>query len=329
MKNISLGSTGVQVSQLCLGSMGFGWTASESESFAVLDAFVDAGGNFIDTADVYSRWLPGHKGGEAESIIGRWMKERGNRDSIVIATKVRGEMWPGADGQGLSRAHIERAAEDSLRRLQVETIDLYQCHWFDENVPIDQTLRAMENLVKAGKVRHIGISNFPAPLIRAALAVSRQHNLPRFETLQPHHNLVHRVEWEGELQQLCLDADLGVIPYSPLAGGFLTGKYAKGGARVASQRASGAKQYFTPDGWAVLDAVRAVAAAHGASCAAVALAWQMAQPGITAPIVGANSPAQLSEQLPALVLELSSAEFNALNAASKPFLEPARVVSRD
>ncbi|HXU24266.1 MAG TPA: aldo/keto reductase, partial [Tepidiformaceae bacterium] len=256
MQHTALGSTGMQVSRLCLGSMGFGWTASERESFSVMDAFADAGGNFIDTADVYSRWLPGHKGGEAETIIGRWMKQRGNRGEMVIATKVRGEMWPGPDGQGLSRQHIARAVEDSLRRLQTETIDLYQCHWFDDAVPIEETLRAMEDLIKAGKVRRIGLSNFPAPLIRAALNVSARHGLPRFETLQPHHSLVHRAEWEGELQQLCLAENFGVIPYSPLASGFLTGKYERGAAKVSSQRANAVKQYFTPDGWRTLDAVR-------------------------------------------------------------------------
>ena len=323
MQHTALGSTGMQVSRLCLGSMGFGWTASERESFSVMDAFADAGGNFIDTADVYSRWLPGHKGGEAETIIGRWMKQRGNRGEMVIATKVRGEMWPGPDGQGLSRQHIARAVEDSLRRLQTETIDLYQCHWFDDAVPIEETLRAMEDLIKAGKVRRIGLSNFPAPLIRAALNVSARHGLPRFETLQPHHSLVHRAEWEGELQQLCLAENFGVIPYSPLASGFLTGKYEPGAAKVSSQRANAVKQYFTPDGWRTLDAVRETAKSRGTSCSAVALAWQLAQPGITAPIVGANSPAQLAEQIPALSLELSKVELDALNAVSQPFLTPA------
>ena len=324
MQQAALGSTDIQVSRLCLGSMGFGWTASEAESFRVLDAFVEAGGNFIDTADVYSRWLPGHNGGEAETIIGRWMKARGNRDDMIIATKVRGEMWPGPDGQGLSRQHIARAAEDSLRRLQAETIDLYQCHWFDESVPIEETLRAMEELIKAGKVRHIGLSNFPASRIRAALSTSAQYNLPRFETLQPHHSLVHRAEWEGELQELCLAENFGVIPYSPLASGFLTGKYERGGAKVSSQRANAVKQYFTADGWLALDAVRRIAATRGTSCSAVALAWQLAQPGITAPIVGANSAAQLAEQLPALSLELTELELQALNAASEPFLMPSQ-----
>ena len=320
MKQVPLGPTGLQVSQLCLGSMGFGWTASPTDSFAVMDAFVEAGGTFIDTADIYSRWIPGHKGGEAEEIIGRWMKERGNRARIVIATKVRGQMWDGPGGEGLSRAHIVRAAEDSLRRLQVETIDLYQCHWPDEAVPLDETLRALEELVTAGKVRFIGASNYRLPALRDALAMSAKHNLPRFATLQPHHNLVHRKEWEEGLQATCIAENIGVIPYSPLAGGFLTGKYVRGGERVASQRSGGVRQYFTPDGWSALDALREVADARKTTCAAVALAWQLAQPGITAPIVGANSPAQLGDQLPALSLTLSTTEMGRLDAASQPFL---------
>ena len=320
MKNVSLGSTGLHVSQLCLGSMQFGWTADETQSFAVLDAFAEAGGNFIDTADVYSRWAPGNSGGESEAIIGRWMQARGNRASIVIATKARGPMWDGPDGEGLSRSHLMRAAEDSLRRLHVETIDLFQCHWFDEKTPIEETLRAFEDLVKAGKVRHIGASNYPTPLLEEAQLAATRHNLPRFETLQPHHSLVHRGEFEHGPQQFCLANNLGVIPYSPLAGGFLTGKYVKDGERVTSQRIGGVKQYFTPEGWAALDTLRAVAMNRRTTPAAVALAWQMAQPGITAPIVGANTPAQFAEQLPALELTLDADELAKLDGASQPFL---------
>jgi len=327
MKTTELGRTGTQVSRLCMGSMQFGWTADETASFAVLDAFVEAGGNFIDTADIYSNWVPGNKGGDAEEIIGRWMKARANRSDLVIATKLRGRMWEGEDGDGLGRAHIMRACEDSLRRLQVETLDLYQSHWFDDRVPIEESLRAFEELVKAGKVRYIGASNYQVHHLTEMLEVAAAHNLPRYETLQPHHSLVHRKEYEEGLQALCLANGIGVIPYSPLGGGFLTGKYVKGGERVKSQRAGGVRQYFNDDGWRALDAVRAVANAHQTTPSAVALAWQLAQPGIASPIVGANSVAQFAEQLPALELQLNTAELEALNAASAPFLAEGSVHS--
>ena len=320
MPRVLLGKTGLSVSKFCLGSMQFGWTSDERQSFAVMDSFVAAGGNFIDTADIYSRWHEGNKGGESEEIIGRWIKARGNRDEVIVATKLRGPMWDGPDGEGLSRSHVMRAADHSLKRLQVETIDLYQCHWFDEKTPIEETLRAFEDLVKAGKVRHIGASNYPPALLTAALAAAKEHSLPAFATLQPHHSLVHRKEYEHGLQAVCASEGLGVVPYSPLAGGFLTGKYTKGGAAVKSARAGGVKQYFSHEGWTALDAVREVAAKHETSCAAVALAWQMATPGITAPIVGANTPEQLAEQLPALDLQLTADDLSQLDAASRPFL---------
>lgn len=328
MKNVSLGSTDLDVSQLCLGTMQFGWTTDEDSANAVMDAFVEADGNFIDTADVYSSWAEGNPGGVSEEVIGRWMKLRRNRESIVLATKVRGRMWDGPDGEGLSRKHIVRAVEDSLRRLQVDTIDLYQCHSSDEKTPIEETLRAFEELLKSGKVRHIGASNFPLPMIEEAFAVAKQNNLPAFEVLQPHHSLVHRNEFEDGLQQFCIEHEMGVIPYSPLAGGFLTGKYEKGGERVRSQRSGGVKKYFTDDGWAVLDAVRSVATAHDTTPAAVALAWQMAQPGITAPIVGANTPEQLADQLPGVGLELSAPELAQLDKASNPFLRHGEFESK-
>ncbi|MEO8541638.1 MAG: aldo/keto reductase [bacterium] len=321
MQKVPLGRTGLEVSRLCLGSMQFGWTADEAASFAVMDAFAEAGGNFIDTADIYSNWAAGNQGGDSELIIGRWMKERGNRGGMVVATKLRGRMWDGPDGDGLGRGHIIRACEDSLRRLQVETIDLYQTHWFDENVPIEETLRAFEELVKAGKIRHIGASNYRPHLLKDALNVAAANNLPGYATLQPHHSLVHRREYEEELAGICTEYGLGVIPYSPLAGGFLTGKYAKGGERVQSPRAGGVRQYFTDEGWAALEAVKTVAQAHSTTPSAVALAWQMTVPGITSPIVGANSPAQLADQLPALTLELTAADREVLLAASRPFLD--------
>ena len=319
MQMTTLGSTGLNVSRLCLGSMQFGWTADEEQSFAVMDAFGEAGGNFIDTADVYSNWAQENRGGESEEIIGRWMKARANRASLVIATKLRGRMWEGADGEGLARAHVLRAADESLRRLQTDYLDFYQCHWPDDATPIEETLRAFEELVKVGKVRHVGVSNFPVARMQEALDVALAHNLPRFEALQPHHSLVHRKEFEDGPQQFCVRQSMGVIPYSPLAGGFLTGKYIKGGPRVASQRSSSVSEYFTAQGWGVLDVVRTVAEAHRTTPSAVALAWQLAQPGITASIVGANTPQQLADQLPAPGLALNDTDFATLETASAPF----------
>jgi aryl-alcohol dehydrogenase-like predicted oxidoreductase len=314
-----LGSTGLLVSNLCLGTMQFGWTADERASFAVMDAFVEARGNFLDTADVYSRWAPGNPGGVSEQIIGRWVKERGNRDSLIIATKVRGRMWAGPDGEGLSRAHIVRAVEDSLRRLQIETIDLYQCHSPDEKTPIEETLRAFDGLISSGKVRHIGASNFTAEQLAKALRVADEEGLPHFEALQPHHNLVHRAEYEAELASLCEREGIAVIPYSPLAAGFLTGKYRPGQPQPRSARAGRVREYMNSPGFAVLEAIDGVAAAHQATPAAVALAWQMTRPAIVAPIIGANSPEQLADLLPAADLKLSADEIAALDRISASF----------
>jgi len=315
MKLRQLGTSDLRVSAICLGTMQFGWTADEGESFAVLDAFVEAGGNFLDTADVYSSWVPDHPGGEAEVVVGRWLKQRGNRDRIVVATKARGKMWDGPDGEGLSRAHLLRAAEDSLRRLQVDTIDLYQCHWPDENTPIEETLRAFEELIAAGKVRYIGASNYwVSRLAEAQRAADAQ--LPRFVSLQPHYNLVHRDEFEGELEAFCASERLGVIPYSPLAGGFLTGKYRPGQELPETPRRHGAKGYMNEQGFRVIAALDAVAAAHGATVAAVALAWLLAKPTITAPIIGANTPEQLADLLPAAELQLTAEETRSLDEAS-------------
>jgi aryl-alcohol dehydrogenase-like predicted oxidoreductase len=316
MNTTQLGTTGLSVSNLCLGTMQFGWTADEAASFAVMDAFVAAGGNFIDTADIYSSWSPGNPGGVSEEIIGRWMKARGNRSSVVIATKVRGAMWKGDDGEGLSRAHITRAVEDSLRRLQVDTIDLYQCHWPDDKTPIEETLTVFDELIKAGKIRHIGASNYSAAQLGAALKAADENKLPRFATLQPHHNLVHRMEYEAELAALCASAGMGVIPYSPLAGGFLSGKYRSGQPLPDSQRAGRVKEYMTDAGFRAVDALDAVAAAHNTSVPAVALAWQMTRPAVTGPIIGANTLDQLTALLPASDLQLSAAEVAALDAAS-------------
>ena len=316
MQQHSFGTTDLTVSQLCMGTMQFGWTADERSSFAVLDAFVDAGGNFLDTADVYSNWTPGNPGGVSEEILGRWLKERGNRDRMVIATKVRAKVWDGPDGEGLSRSHILRAAEESLRRLQIETIDHYQCHWPDEDTPIEETLAAFEELIDAGKVRYIGVSNYSPALLAEALRTADEKHLSRFVSFQPHYNLMNRSEFEGALADLCDSERLAVIPYSPLAGGFLTGKYQRGQPLPDSARAERTKRHMTVRGFRVVDALDAVARAQGMKPAAIAIAWLVHQPTVTAPIISANTPEQLADLLPGAELRLSPEEPGALNAAS-------------
>jgi len=237
-----LGRTGLGVSELALGTMQFGWTADEESAYSVMDAFVQAGGNLIDTADVYSSWAEGNPGGVSEEIIGRWMKARGNRQDVVIATKVRGQMWDGANGEGLSRVHIMRAVHDSLRRLGTDYIDLYQTHWYDENTPIHETMRVLDDLVRAGKVRYVGCSNYPAWRLAEALWSSEKHNLVSYVSLQPHYNLVNRAEFEREMADLVKQYGIGVINYSPLAGGFLTGKYRREGPLPESLRAERASR---------------------------------------------------------------------------------------
>ncbi|MGQ9490268.1 MAG: aldo/keto reductase [Anaerolineae bacterium] len=311
-----LGRTGLKVSELCLGTMQFGWTADEATSFAIMDAFVEAGGNFIDTADIYSRWAEGNPGGVSEQIIGRWMKARGNRGAIVLATKARGRMWDGPNGEGLSRLHLIRACEDSLRRLGTDYIDLYQTHFFDPDTPIDETLRALDDLVHAGKIRYIGASNYPAWRLTKALWVSDKLGLARYDSLQPHYNLAHRAEFERELKPLCEEEGIGVIPYSPLAGGFLTGKYRRDSV-PASVRAEGIqRRYFNERGFRIIDKLDEIARLRELTIVQVALAWLLTQPVITAPIIGANSVAQLSESLAAAGVRLSAEEMDALNQAS-------------
>ena len=311
-----LGRTGLKVSPLCLGSMNFGWTADDETSFAVMDAFAEAGGNFIDTADIYNRWVEGHIGGESEGVIGRWLQARGNRSQMIIATKVRGQMGPGPNDQGLSRRHIFDACDASLRRLQSDTIDLYQTHYFDADVPIDETLEALDRLVQQGKVRYVGCSNYPAWRLMEALWTSDKCGLARYNSIQPHYNLVNRAEFERELAEVCLANGIGIIPYSPLAGGFLTGKYSRD-RDTDSVRAEGVRQrYFNDAGWKVLDAVRAVAVELDTTPLAVSLAWLLAQPGMTAPIVGANTVEQLQGSVAALDVDLTAAQMETLNNAS-------------
>ena len=312
-----LGRTGLKVSELCLGTMQWGWTADENTASEVMDAFVAAGGSFIDTADVYSRWAEGNPGGVSEEIIGRWMKARGNRQDIVLATKARGRMWEGPNGEGLSRAHLMRAVDDSLRRLQTDYIDLYQTHSDDPETPLDETLAALDDMARAGKVRYVGASNYKAYRLCGALWTSEKRGLARFDSLQPHYSLAHRAEFERELKPLCEDQGIGVIPYSPLAGGFLTGKYQRG-AETQSARAEGIKnRYFNDRGWAILDALQEVARGRNLSPTATALAWLLNQKVITAPIIGANNVEQLNASLAASGVRLSDEEMAALNDASK------------
>ena len=316
MRYRNLGRTGLKVSALCLGTMQWGWTADEATSFAVMDAFAAAGGNFLDTADIYSNWIEGSHSGVSEEIIGRWVKACGNRHELVIATKARGRMWSGPNGEGLSRAHLIKACEDSLRRLQTDYIDLYQTHWFDAETPIEETLAAFDTLVQQGKVRYIGCSNHPAWRLVAALWASDKHNLVRYETLQPHYNLAYRKEFEQELQEVVTQYGLVVMPYSPLASGFLTGKYHQGAVPSSVRAGSIQKRYFTDAGWRVIDAVRQVATETDSTPTAVALAWLLAQPFMTAPIIGANSVEQLQGSLAAIAVQLSPAQLEVLNQAS-------------
>ncbi len=316
MEYRTLGTTQLKVSALCLGTMQFGWTADEPLSFRILSAAVDAGINFIDTADIYSRWAEGNPGGVSEQIIGRWQRQSGvKREDLVIATKVRGNMGGGPDDEGLSRAHIMKSVENSLRRLQTDYIDLYQAHWPDESTPIEETLRAFDDLVKQGKVRYIGASNYAAWQLMQALWTSDKYGLARFDSLQPHYNLVHRDEFERELAAVCRTYQIGVIPYSPLAGGFLTGKYRRN-LVPSSVRAGGAKRYFTERNWALLDQMDVLAKEKNASVSQIALAWLLADPLITSPIIGANSLEQLKDNLGAVSVRLTPAEKAALDRAT-------------
>ena len=310
-----LGNSGLRVAPLAFGCNVFGWTADEATSFALLDAFVDAGFNLIDTADVYSRWAPGHSGGESETIIGKWLKARpSNRDRIVLATKVGMDMGEGR--VGLSAAYIRRAAEDSLRRLNTERIDLYQSHNDDANTPFEQTLSAYAELIAAGRVRAIGASNHTAGRLAEALAVAKRRGLPRYETLQPQYNLYDRAGYEAELEPLCRREGLGVINFYGLARGFLTGKYRSEADLAKSVRGGGVRTYLNERGLRILAALDEVAGALRATPAQVALAWQMARPGITAPIASATSLPQLQELIRAAQLELPGQAVAMLDRAS-------------
>lgn len=316
MEYRQMGRTGLRVSALCLGTMQFGWTADEALSFKILSASVEAGINFIDTADVYSRWAPGNPGGVSETIIGKWLKKSGiPREKLVIATKVRGKMGDDPNGEGLSRQHIMQAVEASLRRLQIDYIDLYQAHAVDANVPIKETLKAMDDLVQQGKVRYIGCSNFPAWRLMQSFWTSERYGLTWFECLQPHYSLVRRGEFERELQDVCKTYGIGVIPYSPLGGGFLSGKYHRDQTIVESMR--NVTRHFSERNWALLDVMGQIAASRGHSVSQVALAWLLANPVITSPIIGPRTVEQLEDNLGAVGFSLSEAEITQLNEASQ------------
>jgi len=314
MEKRRLGRSGLEFAPLALGGNVFGWTADEAMSHRLLDAFVAAGFSFIDTADIYSTWAPGHKGGESETVIGSWLKRRGNRDKVLIATKVCGEMGP--DRKGLAPAYIRRAVEDSLRRLQTDHIDLYQSHYDDPATPQQDTLGAYARLIEEGKVRAIGASNFTAPRLAEALAISARDGLPRYESLQPHYNLCERPLYEPELEPLCLKEGLGVLPYWALAAGFLTGKYRSEADLGKSPRGAGAKKYLDARGQRILAALDAVAARHHATPGEVAVAWLLARPSVTAPIASATSLAQLEGLIRATTIRLDAAAIAELDRAS-------------
>ena len=303
-----LGRSGLKVSELCLGTMQFGWTTDEKNSFDVLDTFVAAGGTFVDTADIYTTWGPKGLagGGVTESIIGRWLKARGNRESIVLATKVRGRMWEGPGGEGLSRKRVIRCCEDSLRRLQTDYIDLYQCHWADLDTPIEETLAAFDELIRAGKVRHVGASNYPAWRLMEAQWQSDMKGYARFISYQPQYSLMERAIFEIE-----------AMPYSPLACGFLTGKYRRG-VDIESIRADEVRKLYANDrGFAVIDELGKIARTHGKTISQTAFAWLLTNPVVTSPIIGANNTAQLQESLGAAGYRLEPDEMRRLDELTK------------
>ena len=313
-KTRKLGRSELEVSPLMLGGNVFGWTVDEAASFRILDAYVDAGLNFIDTADIYSTWVPGHTGGESESIIGKWLKQSGKRSKVVLATKVGMQM--GSGKKGLKREYILEEVEDSLRRLQTDHIDLYQSHQDDSETPLEETLGAFAKLIKDGKVRVIGASNYSADRLAEALRISAENGLPRYESLQPKYNLVERAEYESALEPLALKEEIGVIPYYSLASGFLTGKYRSEADLTKSARGGGVKKYLNEKGLGVLAALDRVAETHGSTPGKVAIAWLMAQPSITAPIASATSVEQVQDLVDATNLKLSEASIEALDLAS-------------
>ena len=314
MEKREIGNSGLKVYPFAFGGNVFGWTADEKESFKILDAFVDAGLDLIDTADVYAYWVPGNKGGESETIIGNWLKKSGKRNKVVIATKVGKPMGEGK--KGLSRKYITQAVEDSLKRLQTDHIDLYQSHDDDKSTPLLETLETYTDLVKQGKVRVIGASNFDGLRFKEALEVSKNNGLARYECLQPEYNLYTREYYEKELEPVCRERNIGVISYYALASGFLTGKYRSENDLSQSSRGAGVKKFLNPRGYKILSALDKVAAGYNVTTASVALAWIIARPGITAPIASATSIKQLDELVKSTQLNLKSDAIDLLNSAS-------------
>lgn len=318
MEYRNLGNSGLKVSELCLGSMQFGWTADEETSHAILNQAFDAGLNFIDTANIYSRWVDGNPSGVSERIIGNWLRDvHISRDRIVLATKVRGTMGDGPNDSGLSRVHLINALDDSLRRLGTDYIDLYQVHWYDEATPLEETLATFDNMIHQGKVRYIGCSNHPAWRLTEALWTSKYYHYAGYASLQPHYNLVHREEFERELAQVCKRYGLGVIPYSPLAKGFLTGKYRRDQKDIESARAAGARRYFSERNWTLLKLMEDIGSDRGGkTISQIALAWLNSKPLVTAPIIGPRTLDQLDDNLGAVGLNLSLEEMEQLDQAS-------------
>jgi aryl-alcohol dehydrogenase-like predicted oxidoreductase len=316
MEKRKLGNSGIEFAPLAFGGNVFGWTADEATSFKLLDGYVDAGFSFVDTADVYSRWAPGNKGGESETVIGNWLRNGAKRDKVVIATKCGMEMAP--DRKGLSRTHIVRSVDDSLKRLNTDYIDLFQSHRDDPETPQEETLQTYGELIKAGKLRAIGASNFEAKRLAEALAISKSRGLPRYESLQPHYNLCERALFEGDLEQLCLKENVGVIPYYSLASGFLSGKYRSEADLGKSMRGAGVKKYLNERGFAILAALDAAAEKLNANPTQVALAWLLQRKAITAPIVSATSLTQLHDLVAGAQLKLDPASVAAIDKASAP-----------
>jgi aryl-alcohol dehydrogenase-like predicted oxidoreductase len=314
MNKRKLGKTELEISPLVFGGNIFGWTVDQATSFKLLDAFVAAGFNSVDTADMYSKWVPGHTGGESEIIIGEWMKRSGNRKNVIVATKVGLDMGDGK--KGLSKSHILRSAEDSLRRLQTDYIDLYQSHIDDPDTPLEETLGAYAELIKQGKVRAIGASNHKAERLAAALETSRKSGLPAYQTLQPNYSLIERAEYESDLEPLCEKEGLGVINYFPLAAGFLSGKYRSESDLAGKARARNVTKYLNERGFKILGALDQVAKKYDATPARISLAWLLARPSITAPIVSATNLEQLKDLISSVDLALDHESIEYLNQAS-------------
>lgn len=315
MQQRKLGRSALSVAPLAFGGNIFGWTVDEPASFSLLDAFTGAGFNLIDTADVYSKWAPGNKGGESETIIGKWLKQSGKREQVVIATKVGGEMGP--EQKGVSKAYITQAVEDSLRRLQTDYIDLYQTHFDDERTPVEETLATYAELIKAGKVRVIGASNMSPERLQLSLHNSEQYGYPRYETLQPEYNLYDRLKYERDYAPICAEHELSVLPYYALASGFLTGKYRSPKDAAKSPRGQKALSYLDERGLRILSALDEVAARYHTRPASIAIAWLAQRPDIAAPIASATSVEQLNELIKAASLQLDNEAVNVLEEASK------------